>query len=197
MRGYDERGAQAAVRALLHAVGENPNREGLEDTPARVSRAWREMLRGYSLDPTQVLKTTSGKKGFGDVDYDQMIVLADYPMTSTCEHHLLPFMGHVDVGYIPGESGLVCGLSKLGRLVDVFAQRLQVQERLTQQIATQLQETLQPIGVGVRVRSVHLCMHCRGVRKTGTMVTEALLGAFQDHSVRDEFWHLADSGRTT
>lgn len=191
---FDTAAVQQAVYDLLRGVGEDPTREGLADTPARVARAWAEMLDGYGKNAIDVLKTTSGENGFSNIAYDQMIVLAGYPMTSTCEHHMLPFMGHVDVGYIPGESGVVVGLSKLGRLVEMYAARLQVQERLTHQVADSLSWALAPLGVGVRVRSVHQCMTCRGVRKGGVMVTEALLGAFQDHSVRDEFWHLADSG---
>lgn len=198
VRPFDERGAAQAVAKLIHAVGEDIDREGLQDTPERVSRAWREMLQGYHQDPTEVLATTNGEAGFRGTGYEQMIVLAHYPMTSTCEHHMLPFLGEVDVGYMPGADGMVVGLSKLGRLVDVYARRLQVQERLTQQIATALDSVLNPRGVGVRIRSVHQCMTCRGVRKGGLMVTEALLGSFQEHAVRDEFWHLANTtGRTT
>jgi len=191
---FDHGAVQQAVYDLLRGAGEDPGREGLRDTPARVARAWAEMLSGYGMRAPDVLKTSSGENGFSGIEYDQMIVLAGYPMTSTCEHHMLPFLGNVDVGYIPGDSGVVVGLSKLGRLVEMYAARLQGQERLTQQIATALEDSLRPLGVGVRVRSVHQCMTCRGVRKGGVMVTEALLGAFQDHSVRDEFWHLADAG---
>lgn len=194
---FDADRVERAVFDLLHGAGEDVMREGLRDTPRRVARAWAEMLSGYDQDPGDVLKTSSGKNGFEDIEYDQMIVLAGYPMTSTCEHHMLPFMGHVDVGYIPGDSGLIVGLSKLGRLVELYASRLQVQERLTQQVTDALVGALNPRGVGVRIRSVHQCMTCRGVRKGGVMVTEALAGAFHDHSVRDEFWHLANTGSNT
>lgn len=193
---YDQAAVSLAVRALLVGAGEDVEREGLRHTPDRVARAWEEMLSGYGQEPRDVLKTSSGANGFTDIKYDQMIVLAGFPMSSTCEHHMLPFLGHVDVGYIPGDSGVVVGLSKLGRLVEVYARRLQVQERLTQQVADALDAALKPRGVGVRIRSVHQCMTCRGVRKGGVMVTEALAGAFHEHSVRDEFWHLANTGRT-
>lgn len=188
---FDLNTVEGAVAELLRGVGEDAEREGLRATPRRVARAWKEMLDGYGKDPKEVLRTTDGQNGFPKTDYDQMIVLAEYPMTSTCEHHMLPFIGHVDVGYVPGGDGMVVGLSKLGRLVDVYAHRLQVQERLTQQVATALTRIVEPRGVGVRVRCVHQCMTCRGVRKGGVMVTEALLGCFQQHAVRDEFWHLA------
>lgn len=183
--------AAAAVRDLLLALGEDPERDGLQATPARVAKAWGEQLRGYTQNPAEVLKTSNGTKGF-EASYDGMIVLAGYPVHSTCEHHLLPFMGLADVGYMPAEGGKVVGLSKLGRLVDLYASRLQMQERLTQQVAHALREQLEARGVGVRVRAVHLCMECRGVRKSGTMSTESLLGCFQEHAVRSEFWHLCE-----
>jgi len=193
---YDEKRAAAAVRELLAAVGEDPEREGLRATPDRVARAWREMLQGYQQDEESVLRTSDGATGFEDVDgYDQMIVLADYPLQSVCEHHMLPFTGRADVGYLPAEGGKVAGLSKLGRLVDLYARRLQVQERLTQQIAAALMKRLYAKGVGVRIRATHECMSCRGVRKAGVMATEALLGAFQKHPVRAEFWSLCEVHR--
>ena len=187
--------ASAAVLALLVALGEDTSREGLSGTPARVAKAWRELLSGNQLDPADVLRTSTGEVGFSEVGgYDQMIVLSDIPFHSFCEHHMLPFNGVADVGYIPGDSGLVVGVSKLARLVDVYARRLQVQERMTQQIATALQTHLAACGVGVRVRAVHQCMACRGVRKAGTMATEVLMGVFRsDHAVRAEFWHLCQS----
>jgi GTP cyclohydrolase I len=194
---HDHDAAAQAVRDLLLAVGEDPTRQGLQGTPDRVARAWAEMLEGYRLDAAQVLRTSDGADGFTDTDgFDQMVVLTGFPFHSTCEHHLLPFGGVADVGYLPGEAGLVVGLSKLGRLVDLYARRLQVQERLTQQVAQALQDHLQPRGVGVRLRAVHHCMVCRGVRRAGTMATEVLLGGFREqHAVRDEFWHLCDGGR--
>lgn len=190
---FDSEAVEAAVAALLDAVGEDTTREGLRGTPGRVARAWKELLEGYTLDPSAVLHTSAGEQGFGDLEgYDQMVVLTGFPIHSTCEHHLLPFVGLVDIGYLPGPSGQVVGLSKLGRLADVFARRLQVQERLTQQIAQALLAHLGARGVGVRIRATHQCMSCRGVRKAGTMSTEALLGDFREHAVRAEFWHLCD-----
>lgn len=186
--------AEEAVRALLVAIGEDVEREGLLETPTRVAKAWAELTEGYAFEANEVLRTSGGKRGFTGTGYDQMIVLSHYPITSVCEHHMLPFLGHVDIGYLPSVEGVVVGLSKLGRLADMFARRLQIQERLTQQIAQALQVNLTPKGVGVRVRSVHQCMTCRGVRKGGVMVTEALTGSFKDHAVRDEFWHLAGNG---
>lgn len=191
MNTFDATEAEKSVKGLLNAIGEDASRDGLRDTPKRVAKAWQEMLAGYQQDPGKVLLTSSGTNGFSDTGYDQMIVLARYPLTSVCEHHMLPFLGHADVGYMPAENGTVVGLSKLGRLVDAFSQRLQIQERLTQQVAFTLSDVLSPRGVGVRIQSVHQCMTCRGVRKGGVMVTESLLGNFQEHAVRDEFWHLS------
>ena len=189
----DMRAAADAVRALLTAVGEDIDREGLRGTPERVAKAWTELLSGMTLKPADVLHTSTGDAGFSEVGgYDQMIVLADIPFHSVCEHHMLPFSGVADVGYLPGDTGVVVGVSKLARLVDLFARRLQVQERLTQQVADALSLHLQARGVGVRVRAVHHCMSCRGVRKSGTMSTEVLLGAFRNHEVRAEFWHLCN-----
>jgi GTP cyclohydrolase IA len=188
---YNEEEVRQAITLFLAGVGEDPNREGLQGTPDRVARAWREMLQGYNQEPAEVLKTHKGEDGFTDINgYDQMVVLSDVPFYSTCEHHLLPFSGIADIGYLPGDSGLVVGLSKLARIVDTFARRLQVQERLTGQIADALQEHLKPMGVAVRLRARHECMSCRGVNKGGTMATEALVGAFRDHAVRAEFWSL-------
>lgn len=187
----DNRAAADAVRALLTAVGEDIHREGLRGTPERVAKAWVEMLQGMHLQAPDVLSTSTGDAGFTEVGgYDQMIVLADIPFHSVCEHHMLPFSGAADVGYLPGQTGTVVGVSKLARLVDLYARRLQVQERLTQQVADALAVHVQARGVGVRMRAVHHCMACRGVRKSGTMTTEVLLGAFRTHEVRAEFWHL-------
>jgi len=188
---YDAKKVEEAIALFLAAAGEDPEREGLQGTPDRVARAWREILKGYNETPSEVLKTHRGEDGFVDIDgYDQMVVLSDLPFYSTCEHHLLPFSGLADIGYLPGESGLVVGLSKLARIVDTFARRLQVQERLTRQIADALEEHLKPAGVAVRIRAKHECMACRGVNKGGTMATEALVGAFREHAVRAEFWSL-------
>tara|TARA_R110000824_G_scaffold249220_2_gene438147 strand:- start:2430 stop:2909 length:480 start_codon:yes stop_codon:yes gene_type:complete len=150
------------------------------------------MLAGYWQDPSDILKTHSGEHGFTGVDYEGMVVLADYPFSSVCEHHLLPFRGRADVGYLPntGDDGTVVGLSKLGRLVDLYSRRLQVQERLTTQIANGLQTHLNPRGVAVRIRGIHFCMACRGVGKGGTMATEVALGAMKNHHLRTEFHRL-------
>ena len=196
-RPVDLAAASTAVRDLLRALGEDPEREGLLDTPMRVAKAWDEILSGRLLDPAAVLKTSSGADGFDEVGgYDQMIVVSSIPFASVCEHHMLPFIGHADVGYLPGASGRVVGLSKIPRLVDAFARRLQVQERMTQQVADALLTHLGAQGVGVRITSEHLCASCRGVKKQSRMVTEALLGNFREHAVREEFWHLSDRGRT-
>jgi len=190
----DEHRAKLAVFDLLDALGEDPGREGLRGTPGRVARAWGEMLDGMGKSATDVLLTSEGTAGFTQVGgYDQMVVLTGYPFHSVCEHHLLPFQGLADVGYVPSDGGPMVGLSKLGRLVDLYARRLQVQERLTQQVAESLEQHLRPLGVGVRIRAVHQCMACRGVRKGSTMATEALLGAFRKHEVRAEFWHLCSA----
>jgi GTP cyclohydrolase I len=177
--------ADAVVR-LLEFVGEDPAREGLRNTPARVVRALSEMTRGYSLDPAVALGTT-----FVDDRCDEMVVCRGIDFTSLCEHHLLPFSGDAVVGYVPGDR--LVGLSKLARLVEVYAQRLQVQERLTVQIADALTEHLAPRGVGVVVRARHSCMACRGVRKQhAEMVTSALSGFMRDDAAaRAEFLALA------
>jgi GTP cyclohydrolase I len=186
--------ATEALRELLLALGEDADREGLRGTPLRSARAWVELTEGYRQDAGEVLRTSEGKDGFSAPSYDQMIVVAGIPFWSTCEHHLIPFGGVVDVAYLPGAAGKVVGLSKIPRLVEVYARRLQIQEQLTAQIAGALEEHLQPIGVGVRVSARHLCASCRGVRKDVTMITSKLTGRFRDPEVRAEFWTLADSG---
>lgn len=170
-----------AVVRLIQWIGDDPTREGLLDTPKRVTKAWREVTEGYRLDPADVLATTF------DEPCDEMIVLSGIEFTSTCEHHLLPFTGTATVGYIP--NGSVVGLSKLARLVDLYARRLQIQERLTRQIATTLQEHTGAQGVGVIVSAHHACMGLRGIRKANTtMTTTALLGAMNDDPrARSEF----------
>jgi GTP cyclohydrolase I len=179
-----DRGA-AAVREILIAIGEDPDREGLRDTPARVARSWAELFAGYQQDPADVLVTT-----FGDVEgYDDLILLKDIPFYSTCEHHMLPFIGVAHVAYLPKDR--VVGLSKLARLVDVYARRLQIQERMTQEIARAIMEHLQPLGCAVVIEATHGCMVCRGVRKEGAkMVTSALKGDFQNPATRAEFLAL-------
>lgn len=189
---FDTQGAEDAARQLLASFGEDITREGLDQTPRRVAKAWREMLVGYDQDPAEVLCTSGGAKGFREGGVDQMVVIGGIEFHSVCEHHLLPFFGVADVGYLPNpEEPLVVGASKIPRLVETFARRLQVQERMTQQIADALQDHLQPIGVGVRATATHLCMVCRGVQKRAPMATEVLLGRFRSPEVRAEFWELA------
>ncbi|MCZ2818932.1 GTP cyclohydrolase I FolE [Modestobacter sp. VKM Ac-2977] len=166
---------EAAVREILLAIGEDPERPGLVDTPARVARAYGETFAGLSQDPYDVLATTF------DEDHDELVLVKDIPMYSTCEHHLVPFHGRAHIGYIPGADGRVTGLSKLARLVEVYARRPQVQERMTRQIADSLFEVLKPQGVIVVVEAEHLCMAMRGVRKPGaTTITSAVRGIFRE-----------------
>jgi GTP cyclohydrolase IA len=174
-RGVDQVRAAAAVRELLIAVGEDPDRPGLQDTPGRVARAYVETFAGLGQDPYDVLATTF------DEDHDELVLVKDIPMYSTCEHHLVPFHGVAHVGYIPGDDGRVTGLSKLARLVEVYARRPQVQERMTSQIADALNDVLKPRGVLVVIEAEHLCMAMRGIRKPGaTTVTSAVRGIFRD-----------------
>jgi len=173
----DQERAAAAVRELLIAVGEDPDRPGLQDTPARVARAYAETFAGLSQDPYDILATTFAE------EHDEMVLVKDIPMYSTCEHHLVPFHGHAHIGYIPAEDGRVTGLSKLARLVEVYARRPQVQERMTRQIADSLDEVLKPRGVIVVIEAEHLCMAMRGIRKPGsTTVTSAVRGIFRDNA---------------
>lgn len=177
--------AREAVRTLLRYMGEEPEREGLMETPDRVCRAWVEMTEGYRLNPEKVLSTTF------EGSSDEMVVLKDIEFTSCCEHHLLTFSGKAHVAYLPS-NGRIVGLSKLARIVDVFAKRLQVQERMTQQIADAIKTHLQPHGVAVVIEGQHSCMCVRGVRKQGaSMVTSSLQGVFRDNaSTRAEFMSL-------
>ena len=179
---FDQDRAEAAVRELLLAVGENPDRQGLLDTPARVARAYREMFAGLYTDPDTVLETTF------DEEHDELILVTKIPMYSTCEHHLVAFHGMAHVGYIPGKDGRVTGLSKLARVVDLYAKRPQVQERLTGQIADAVARKLKPRGVIVVIEAEHLCMAMRGVRKAGSVtVTSAVRGQFKtDDASRSE-----------
>ncbi|AWB93587.1 GTP cyclohydrolase I FolE [Aeromicrobium chenweiae] len=173
--------AEAAVRELLYAVGEDPDREGLRDTPRRVAKSYVELLAGLDQDPEDVLTAVF------EVGHDELVLVKDIEMWSMCEHHLVPFFGVAHVGYIPAEAGHVTGLSKLARLVDVFARRPQVQERLTTQIAEALVSTLQPRGVIVVIEAEHLCMAMRGVRKGGAKtVTSAVRGQLRDAATRAE-----------
>ena len=174
--GVDLERAAAAVRELLIAVGEDPDRPGLRDTPARVARAYAETFAGLWQDPGDVLATTF------DEDHDELVLVKDIPMYSTCEHHLVPFHGMAHIGYIPGDDGRVTGLSKLARLVEVYARRPQVQERMTSQIADALSDVLKPRGVIVVIEAEHLCMAMRGIRKPGaSTVTSAVRGLFREN----------------
>jgi GTP cyclohydrolase I len=175
--------AEDAVRTLIRWAGDDPAREGLRETPARVARAYKEFFRGYGVDPVQVLKRT-----FEETDgYDEMIVLKDMRFESHCEHHMAAIIGRAHIAYLPSKR--VVGISKLARLLDVYAKRLQIQEKLTSQIANTLNEVLQPRGVAVVIDASHQCMTTRGVHKPGTsMVTSRMLGAFRtDASTRREF----------
>lgn len=179
--------ALAAVKTLLRFVGEDPDREGLVDTPARVLKSFKEMTAGYAVDPQTILSTTFA------MDSDEMILLKGIQFTSTCEHHLLPFFGKASVAYIPGQTKRVVGLSKLARLVECYAKRLQLQERMTDQIASALMRELQPKGAGCIIQAEHSCMRCRGVKLSGTtFVTSALRGVLlSDQTARAEFLSLA------
>lgn len=174
---FDHDRAAAAVRELLLAVGEDPDRDGLRETPARVARAFREMFAGLYTDPDAVLETVF------DEGHDEMVLVKQIPMYSTCEHHLVSFHGVAHVGYIPGVDGRVTGLSKLARVVDLYAKRPQVQERLTSQIADAVMRKLKPRGVIVVIEAEHLCMAMRGVRKPGAVTTtSAVRGQFKSNS---------------
>ena len=177
------RAAEAAVRTLLSWAGDDPLREGLRDTPQRVLDAYGDWFSGYRIDPAEYLRRTFEEVG----GYDEMVVLRDISFESHCEHHMAPIIGRVHIGYLPAEK--VVGISKLARVVDGYARRLQVQEKLTAQIADCITEVLKPRGVGVVVDAVHQCMTTRGVHKPGvTMVTSRMLGVFRDHAeTRQEF----------
>ncbi|MGW2567676.1 GTP cyclohydrolase I FolE [Streptomyces sp. NPDC001537] len=182
---FDEKRAENAVRELLIAVGEDPDREGLRETPARVARAYRELLAGLRQVPEDVLTTTF------DLGHDEMVLVKDIEIVSLCEHHLLPFHGVAHVGYIPAETGKITGLSKLARLVEVFARRPQVQERLTTQIADSLMEILEARGAIVVVEAEHMCMSVRGIRKPGAKTTtSAVRGQLRDATTRAEAMSL-------
>ncbi len=182
---FDEKRAEAAIRELLIAVGEDPDREGLRETPARVARAYREIFAGLWQQPEDVLTTTF------DLGHDEMVLVKDIEVMSSCEHHLVPFVGVAHVGYIPSTSGKITGLSKLARLVDVYARRPQVQERLTTQVADALMRILEPRGVIVVVECEHMCMTMRGVRKPGAKtLTSAVRGQLRDPATRSEAMSL-------
>lgn len=179
-------GIEENIKRILQFVGEDPSRGGLIETPARVSKAWREWTRGYTQDPKDILKMFDD----GAENYDEMIVSKNISFVSHCEHHLAPFMGTVTVGYVPKDR--IVGLSKINRLVDCFARRLQVQERMTTQIADAIEEHLKPLGVGVIVQARHLCIESRGINQPGSITTtSALKGALRDPHARREFLSLA------
>lgn len=171
---FDQKRAEAAVRELLLAVGEDPDREGLVETPARVARSYQEIFAGLHSEPTDVLAKTFAE------EHQELVLVRDIPIYSTCEHHLVPFYGHAHIGYIPGKEGHVTGLSKLARLADMYAKRPQVQERLTSQIADALVNKLSAQAVIVVIECEHLCMAMRGIRKPGsTTTTSAVRGGFK------------------
>lgn len=182
---FDSARVEAAIKELLLAIGEDPDREGLIETPARVARALKEQYAGLWMKPEDVLTTTF------DINHHELILVRDIEIFSQCEHHLVPFHGKAHIGYIPGESGRITGLSKLARLVDVYAKRPQVQERLTSQIADALVRILEPLGVIVIIDCEHLCMSMRGVQKSSARtVTSAVRGQLRDPATRAEAMNL-------
>jgi len=185
----DQERVERAVRELLLAIGEDPDRDGLKQTPARVARSYEEIFAGMGQSPQDVLTTTF------EIGHDELILVRDIEVYSTCEHHLVPFHGVAHVGYIPGRDGRVTGLSKLARLVDVYARRPQVQERLTTQIADALVEHLKPLGALVVIECEHLCMSMRGVRRPGSRtITSAVRGQLRDPATRAEAMGLVLGG---
>lgn len=184
--------AEAAVRVLIEWAGDDPDREGLRETPARVARSYRELFAGYDADPRAYLERTFEEVG----GYDELVVLRDIPVVSFCEHHMLPVVGRAHVGYLP--TNKVVGISKLARVVQGFARRLQIQEKLTAEIAQAIQDILEPQGVGVVIEAEHSCMALRGVNTPGShLVTSRLMGVVRDDErTRQEFLRLArDDGR--
>ncbi|GGE59262.1 GTP cyclohydrolase I FolE [Nesterenkonia cremea] len=183
--GVDLPRIEAAVREILLAVGEDPDREGLKDTPARVARAYEESFKGLTQDPAELLGTTF------DIGHEELVLVRDVPFYSMCEHHLVPFYGHAHIGYIPSPEGKVTGLSKLARLVDIFAKRPQIQEQLTTQVVDALVEHLEPQGAIVVIEGEHLCMSMRGVSKPGAKtITSAVRGQLRDSATRSEAMSL-------
>jgi GTP cyclohydrolase I len=187
---FDRPRAEAAIRELIAAIGEDPEREGLRETPARVARAYAELTAGLRQTPEDVLTTTF------DIGHDEMVLVRDIELWSMCEHHLVPFTGVAHVGYIPAESGKITGLSKLARLVDVYAKRPQVQERLTTQVADAMMAILDARGVIVVIEAEHLCMTMRGVKKAGARtITSAVRGIMHNAATRSEAMALIHSSR--
>lgn len=176
--------AENLIESMLILIGENPSSEHCKDTPSRVVRSWKELFGGYQMTPERALGTTFSADG-----HDQIVICKDIEMYSTCSHHMIPFFGRAHIGYLPGKK--VVGLSKLARLVEVYSRRLQVQERLSDQIASAMDEILKPRGVMVVIEAKHLCMCARGVQKqNSTMITSAIRGAFKKQDVRAEFMSL-------
>lgn len=181
---------ESQVREMLLQLGEDPDREGLQKTPHRVAKAWRDMTAGYHEDPLAIIRSA-----LFEVDNEEIVLVRDIDFASVCEHHMLPFLGKAHVAYLP--RGRVVGLSKLARVVDVYARRLQVQERMTTQVAQALQDGLQPAGVAVVIEASHMCMVMRGVRKPNAVtVTSAMLGVFRENpATRAELMKLIDAGK--
>ena len=186
----DRAEAEAAIRTLLRWIGDDPTREGLLDTPKRVIKAWEEYGAGYLQDPAEILG-----RSFEEVaGYDEMVTLTRIPFESHCEHHMAPILGEAHIGYLP--AGRVVGISKLARLVDVFAKRLQIQEKMTAEIATALQTHLMPHGAGVVIEAEHHCMTCRGVHKPGVrMTTQSFTGNFRDPAIKADFMGIVTRTR--
>lgn len=189
MKRPTDKQMKEAVRTLLAGIGEDPDREGLRDTPKRVVKALGELCGGYALKPERFIETAFDAEG-----YDQMIVLAGIPFQSMCEHHILPFLGRADVGYIPGSDGRILGISKLARVVEMYARRLQNQERISKQVAETITEFANPRGVAVVLRAEHACVACRGIKKPGSVMgTSVMEGAFRyNEAARMEFFKLCE-----
>ncbi|HJU11935.1 MAG TPA: GTP cyclohydrolase I FolE [Candidatus Binataceae bacterium] len=188
---HDRESAENAVRSILRYIGEDPGREGLERTPTRVARAYEYLTSGYTQDPKQVINGAL----FTEEDYQEIILCRDVDFYSLCEHHLLPFMGKAHVAYLPNRH--IVGLSKIARLVEIYARRLQIQERMTTQIAQTIMDEIKPLGVAVVLEAEHLCMRMRGVEKQNSYVTtSAMLGRFRTHlETRQEFMNLLRNGK--
>ena len=180
-QGFDQQKIENAIREIIIAIGDDPDRDGLQDTPARVARAYKEMFSGLYQTPEEVLATTF------DLNHNELVIVKNIDIFSVCEHHLLPFVGKASVGYIPNNNGQITGLSKLARLIDVYAKRPQVQERLTSQVADALMRILKPQGVIVVIECEHFCMSMRGVSKPGSKTTTSVVrGNLQDPALRHE-----------
>jgi GTP cyclohydrolase I len=180
-QGFDQQKIENAIREIIIAIGEDPDRDGLQDTPARVARAYKEMFSGLYERPEEVLATTF------DLNHNELVIVKNIDIFSVCEHHLLPFVGKASVGYIPNNNGQITGLSKLARLIDVYAKRPQVQERLTSQVADALMRILKPQGVIVVIECEHFCMSMRGVSKPGSKTTTSVVrGNLQEPALRHE-----------